>query len=89
MQDRKRDTDVENRLLDSVGEGEGGMFRENSIETCILSRVKQITNPGWMHETSVRTWCTRKTQRDQVEREVGGGSGWGIHVYPRLIHVNV
>ena len=26
----------------SVGEGEGGMFRKNSIETSILSRVKQI-----------------------------------------------
>ena len=26
MQNRKRDTDVQNRLLDSVGEGEGGMF---------------------------------------------------------------
>ena len=24
MQDRKRDTDVRKRLLDSVGEGEGG-----------------------------------------------------------------
>ena len=48
-------------LLDSVGEGEGGLFQENSIETCILSRVKQITSPGWMHETSTRTWCTRKT----------------------------
>ena len=44
---RKRDTVVQNRLLDSVGEGEGGMFRENSIKTCILSRVKQITSPGW------------------------------------------
>ena len=31
MQNRKRDTDVRNRLLDFVGEGEGGMFRENSI----------------------------------------------------------
>ena len=40
MQNRKRDTDVQNRFLDSVGEGEGGMFRENSIETRILSRVK-------------------------------------------------
>ena len=29
-----------------------------SIETCILSRVKQITSPGWMHETSAWTWCT-------------------------------
>ena len=73
MQNRKRDTDVQNRLLDSVGEGEGGMFRENSIESCILSRVTQITSPGWMHETSARSWCTGKTQRDGVEREVGGG----------------
>ena len=77
MQNRKRDTDIQNRLLDSVGEGKGGMFRENSIKTCILSRVKQITSPGWMHETSARAWCTVKTQRDQVEREVGGGIGMG------------
>ena len=77
MQNRKRDTDVQNRLLDSVGEGKGGMFRENSIETCILSRVKQITSPGCMHETSARGWCTGKTQRDWVEREVGGGIGMG------------
>ena len=86
---KQKDTDVQNRLLDSVGDAEGGMFQENSIETCILSRVKQITSPGWMHETSAWTWCPGKTQRDQVEREVGGGSGWGIHVYPWLIHVNV
>ena len=33
MQNRKRDMDVQNRLLDSVGEGEVGMFRENSSET--------------------------------------------------------
>ena len=77
MQNRKRDTDAQNRLLDSVGEGEGGMFRENSIETCILSRVKQIASPGGMHETSARGWCTGKTQRDWVEREVGGGIGMG------------
>ena len=77
MQNRKRDTDVQNRILDSVGEGEGGMFRENSIETCISSRVKQITSPGWMHETSARAWCTGKTQRDRVEREMGGGIWMG------------
>ena len=63
--------------MDSVGEGEGGMFQENSIETCILSRVKQITSPGWMHESSARAWCTGKPQRDWVEREVGGGTGMG------------
>ena len=89
MPNRKRDTDVQNRLFDSVGEGKGGMFQENSIETCILSRVKQFTSPGWLHETSARAWCTGMTQRDGMEREVGGGSGWGIHVYPWLIRVNV
>ena len=61
----------------TLGEGEGGMFRENSIKTCILLRVKQITSPGWMHETSARGWCTGKTQRDQVERDVGEGIGMG------------
>ena len=60
-----------------MGEGEGGMFQENSIETCILSRVKQISSPGWMHETSARAWCTGKTQRDRVEREMGGGTRMG------------
>ena len=77
MQNRKRDKDVQNRLLDSVGEGEGGMFRENSIETYILSIVKQITSPGWMHEPSAPACCAGKTQRDWVEREVGGGIGMG------------
>ena len=74
---RKRDTDVQNRLLDSVGEGEGGMFRENRTETSILSRVKQITSPGWMHETSTQGWCTGKTPRDGMEREAGGGIRMG------------
>ena len=40
MQDSKRGTDVLNSLLDSVGEGEGGMIRENGIETCKISYVK-------------------------------------------------
>ena len=38
MRDPTRDTDVKNRLLDSMGEGKGGY-------------VKQITSPGLMHET--------------------------------------
>ena len=40
MPDSKRDTDVKNRLLDFVGEGEGGMIWENSIEACILLYMK-------------------------------------------------
>ena len=59
------------------GRKQGWMFQENSIKTCILSRVKQITSPGWKHEASARAWCTGKTQRDRVETEVGGGIGMG------------
>ena len=44
MQVSKGDTDVKNRLLDSVGEGEGGMIWENSTETCTLPCVKQMTS---------------------------------------------
>ena len=50
MQDSKRDTDVKNRLLDSVREDEGGMILD-SIETFILSYVKWIAGQGLMHET--------------------------------------
>ena len=50
MQDSERDTDVKNSLLDSVGEGKGGMTWENSIETCILSYVRQMTFSSLMHE---------------------------------------
>ena len=50
-----------------MGEGEGGMFRENSIETSILSRVKQITIPGWMHETSAGAGALGRPR----------GMGWG------------
>ena len=32
MRDSKTDTDVKNSLLDSVGEGEGGMICEDSVE---------------------------------------------------------
>ena len=42
-----------------------------------------------MHETSAQGWCTGMTQRDGMGREVGGGTGWGTHVNPWMIHVNV
>ena len=70
MQDSKRDTDVQNRLLDSVGEGEGGMIWENGIETSILSYVKGITSPVLMHETG----CSGLVHWD--DREGWDGMGW-------------
>ena len=67
-----------------------GCFKRTA---CILSIVKQITSPGGMHETSARAWCTGKTRGGSSGiRRRGrweGISGWGIHVTPWLIHVNV
>ena len=51
MRDSKRDTDVWNGLLDSEGEGEGGMIWENGIETCILLCKKQIASLGLIQDT--------------------------------------
>ena len=49
--DSKRDTDIKNRLLDSEGEGKGGVIWENGIETCLLPYVKYMTSPSSMNET--------------------------------------
>ena len=57
------------RLLDSVGEGEGGIFRENGMYIIYSETDHQ---PGRMLETSAQAWCTGKTLRKGVEREVGG-----------------
>ena len=79
--DSKRNTDIKNRLFDSVREGKGGMIWENSIETCILSYVKQITSPGSIHETG----CSGLVHWDDPEGwdEEGGGKGVqdGEHMY--------
>ena len=39
------------QILDSVGEGEGGMLWENGIETCIISYKKRIASLGSMPDT--------------------------------------
>ena len=74
MQNRKRDTDVQNRLLESVGEGEGGMFRKNSMYIIYSETDHQ---PRWDAGDKCSAWYTGKTQMDRVEREVGGGIGMG------------
>ena len=81
MQDSKRDTGVLNSLLDSLGEGEGGMIWKNSIETCISSYVKQIPSPGSMQDTG----CSGLVHWDDPEGWDGEGHGRrvqdGEHMY--------
>ena len=64
MQDRKKDKDVYNRLLDSEGEGEGGMIWENGIETCILSCKKRIASLCLIQDTG----CLGLVHADDPER---------------------
>ena len=90
MRDSKRDTDVKNGLLDSVGKGEGGMIWEKSPETRILSYVKQIASPGSMHKMGCSGlvalgWPWGMGWGGRWEE----GSGWGTRVHPWLIHVDV
>ena len=77
MRDSKRDTDVWNSLLDSVGEGEGGVIWENGIETCIISFKKQITSLGLMQDTG----CLGLVHWDDRERCYGRGVRDWEHVY--------
>ena len=83
MQDSKRDTDVYYSLLDSVGEGEGGMTWENGIETCILSCKKRIASLGSIQDTG----CLGLVHWDDPERRYGEGGGRAVQswelMYPR------
>ena len=81
MWDSKRDTDVKNSLSDSVGEDKGEMICEGSVETCILSYMKQIAGPGLMHETG----CSEPVHWDDPEEWDEEGDGRGVqdgeHMY--------
>ena len=58
-----------------MGEGEGGMIWENSIETCILSSVKQIAS-----ESRLDAWdkCLGLVHWDDPEEWDGEGGGRGV-----------
>ena len=72
-----------------MGEGEGGMIWENGIETCILSCKKRIVSLGSIQDTGCLGLVHWDEQRDDIGREMGGGSGLGTHVHLWRIHVNV
>ena len=80
MQDRERDTDVYNGLLDLEGEGDGGMIWENGILTCILSCKNRIASLRLTQDTA----CLGLVHGDDPEMLWGGrwegGSCLGTHV---------
>ena len=57
-----------------MGEGEGRMIWEGTVETCILSYVKQTAGPGSMHQrerSGLVHW-------DDLEGWDGEGAGRGV-----------
>ena len=67
MQNRKRDTDIQNRLLDSVGKGEGGMFWENSMYIIYIETDHQPRLDAWVKCSGLLHW--------EDPRESGGEGG--------------
>ena len=78
-----KETQMYRSLLDSVREGEGVMIWENGTETYIIAYMKQIANPGLMHDTG----CLELVHWDDPEGGSGEGGGRGVqdgkHVYTR------
>ena len=73
IQGSKGDTDIKNRLLDTVGEGEGGMIWENSLETYIFPYGKQIASGSLIFDAGnpKPVLCENLDARGRREEEGG------------------
>ena len=85
MQDSKRDTDVKKRLLDDMGESEGGTIWENSFETCISPYVKQMTSASLMHEAGHSKPVLWENWKGWSGEGSWGGVQDGGHMYTTTI----
>ena len=70
MQNRKRDTDVQNRLLESVGGGEGGMFWKNTMYIICSETDHQSRSDAWDKCSGLVYW-------EDLEESGGEGGGRG------------
>ena len=68
MQNRKGDTDIQNRLLDSVGEGECGMFWKNNMYIIYSETGHQPRLDAWDKCLGLVHW---------EDPEGSGGEGGG------------
>ena len=71
------------QILDSVGEGEGGMIWKNGIERCIISYKKRIASPGLMQDTGFLGLVHWDDPEGWYREEGGKGVQDGEHVYTR------
>ena len=88
MQGRNSDANIEDGLVDTVGEGEGGTNQENSSDIYISLCVTELVRSCYITQgaQSRTLWWYR---------QVGWGGGWeghkteGINIYLWLIHAVV
>ena len=87
LQGQNRDADIENRPLDTVGEGEGGMNRESSMETHTLPYLNYIASGDLLYDSGSSNLCSLTTHRGRMGWEVGGSFksmgtyGWFMLMY--------
>ena len=67
-----------------MGEGKGGMIRENGIETRIISLRNESPVQVRCRIQDARGWCTGMIQRDGMGRDVGGGLRMGNTCTPMV-----
>ena len=89
MRDSKRDTEVQNSLMDSMGEGKGWMIWENGIETCIISYEMNRQSRFDAGHRMLGAGALRRTRGIVQGGRREGASGWGTRVHPWRIHVDV
>ena len=61
MQERNGDTDAENGLVDTAGEGEGGTNWESSTDMYTLPYVKEIAGGKLLYSTGSPALCSVTT----------------------------
>ena len=91
LQGMNREADIENILVDTAGEGEGGTSWESSIETYTLPDVKQTASGKFLYNTGCQPgalWQPRWWDSMGVVKEVQEGGniytyGWFMLLYER------
>ena len=81
LQGNTRDADIENRLVDTVGDGEGGMNWESSTETYTLLYVKQIASGNLLYDRELKPGVLWQPRGVGWHGRWQGGSKGRIHVY--------
>ena len=81
LQNSNRDTDVENRLVDIVGEGESGTNWESIMETYMLPYIKYIPSLYLSYDRGSSNRCSVTTQMDGMDGKWERGSRGKRHIY--------